>query len=192
MPTITSPPKSSPQTEAPIPSVPTGDIPAKEVRAHEHARHRVKERREHAQAKERKERVAAWKAVGGTYGGGGRQNSRTTRRFGMEVWDGGEPEGDIQLYGHSVRAAPSLPRGGTEVRATEVKLADLISLRPRKAPKGRDSEFEVVPRVRSVIALDEFGYDVELDEPWEYVSLTAEQPAWRGMSYAQAATTGAM
>lgn len=33
-----------------------------------------------------------------------------------------------------------------------------------------DSDFEVVPSVRSVIVLDDFSPDVPADEPWEYLS----------------------
>jgi hypothetical protein len=48
-------------------------------------------------------------------------------------------------------------------------------------------DFEVLPPVRSVIALDDFGRDVEIDEPWEFISFAPESPAWKGLSYAQAA-----
>jgi hypothetical protein len=37
-------------------------------------------------------------------------------------------------------------------------------------PSGLDGDYEMIPRIRSVIALDEADdIDSELDEPWEHV-----------------------
>ncbi|ETW86589.1 hypothetical protein HETIRDRAFT_145098 [Heterobasidion irregulare TC 32-1] len=72
-----------------------------------------------------------------------------------------------------------------EVR--EVRLADLV--RPAKKAhrkQGCDADFELVPHIRSVIALDDAMDDAsELDEPWEYVSGESEGEARKAPSYAQ-------
>lgn len=45
-------------------------------------------------------------------------------------------------------------------------------------------DFEVIPPIRAVIALD----DAEADEPWEYITRASlnDGSAWKGKSYAQA------
>lgn len=72
-----------------------------------------------------------------------------------------------------------------EVR--EVRLADLV--RPAKKAhrkQGCDADFELVPHIRSVIALDDAMDDAsELDEPWEYVSGETEGEVRKAPSYAQ-------
>ncbi|KAJ7573475.1 hypothetical protein C8J56DRAFT_804401 [Mycena floridula] len=51
----------------------------------------------------------------------------------------------------------------------DVKLADLI-IAPRKPLKRSDSEFEVIPHLKSVIVLDDIASnDFGIDEPWEHV-----------------------
>ena len=94
-----------------------------------------------------------------------------------------------------------------EVR--EVRLADLVRpakkahrkqgcgaccflgslIAPAAADDGRfdaDADFELVPHIRSVIALDDAMDDAsELDEPWEYVSGETEGEVRKAPSYAQ-------
>ncbi|KAH7915750.1 hypothetical protein BJ138DRAFT_1141203 [Hygrophoropsis aurantiaca] len=192
-PTTFSKTSSKSQTEETTSSVPTGDVAPKDSRAYEHARHLVKEKRDHVRALKRKELVSAWKA-GGMVSVESRHKSRTTRRHGGSiVWDDGEVERDIaSLPSLPARRELSLPRVKPEPRPLEVKLADLVSFKPRKGLHSKDSEFEVVPRLRSVIALEESKYDVEPDEPWEHVSFAADDSAWKGVSYAQAVTVGAV
>lgn len=202
---------------------------AKEVRAHEHARHRTKERREHALAKERKEKAAVMRVLGlrVTHG------ARLARKVSMESWDGEEPaEGqhsvtqdassvrdvtpgtpaqaqaqtqtDEDWYTHKDDVAP--PRDSASP-FTVLTLGDLIS-RPRR-PKAKRKliyclfdclrgswvadiallytavlDFEVIPPIRPVIALD----DAEVDEQWEYITRASlnDGSAWKGKSYAQA------
>jgi len=50
----------------------------------------------------------------------------------------------------------------------DVKLADLIMT--RKPQRRNDSDFEVIPHLRSVIVLDDVAtHDVSVDEPWEHI-----------------------
>ena len=189
-------------------------VVAKEVRAHEHARHRTKERREHALAKERKEKAAAVRVLGlkvTTHGHG----AKLVRRLSMESWDGEEPEeqrsGRSALPGTPVQesapapkndAAP--PRHSTSSFA-ELTLGDFIS-RPRRPKAKRECssgicrcvlaslmvgfpdvaelDFELISPIHAVIALD----DAEADEPWEYITRASlnDGSVWKGKSYAQA------
>ncbi|KAF9488488.1 hypothetical protein BDN71DRAFT_1499473 [Pleurotus eryngii] len=85
----------------------------------------------------------------------------------------------------SPRALPSRSlsplRSGRSPPRPEVALVDLINTTsrvPRKSRKGKDGDFEFVPPVRSVIALDdsdtrEVGDDMALNEPWEHVYSSA-------------------
>ena len=163
---------------------------AKEVRAHEHARHRTKERREHALAKERKDKAATVRALGLKTPG------KPVRKLSLESWDGEEPE--------QPPAAAPVPAPTEAPRSTSafalLTLGELIS-RPRRPKAKRASspvpselsltfcaelDFEVIPPLRHVIALD----DAE-DEPWEYVTHASvcDGSAWKGKSYAQAAAS---
>ncbi|KAF9235129.1 hypothetical protein BU15DRAFT_78299 [Melanogaster broomeanus] len=175
----------------------TDGVAAKEVRAHEHARHRIKERREHALARERKERAAAVRAVGPKAAPGARLPVGAGRRKPSSMqqsWDGEVPEAAATATLLSVpaeavdeRGAASLPKRTSAF--AELTLGDLVS-RPRRQ-KANKLDFEVVPPVRAVIALDDFRHDIEADETWEYVTRSSlhDGPIWKGMSYAQAVAT---
>ncbi|KAF8904306.1 hypothetical protein CPB85DRAFT_1255358 [Mucidula mucida] len=56
--------------------------------------------------------------------------------------------------------------------SSEVHLGDFLNAKTkvRSVRRKKDSDFEVVPSVRSVIVLDDFSPDVPADEPWEYLS----------------------
>lgn len=47
-------------------------------------------------------------------------------------------------------------------------------------------DFEMIPPIRAVIALDDV--DVDADEPWEYITRASVNDgfAWKGKSYAKA------
>lgn len=56
----------------------------------------------------------------------------------------------------------------SDVLKVDVKLADLVMT--RKPPKRNDSDFEVIPHLRSVIVLDDVATrDVAVNEPWEHI-----------------------
>ncbi|KAF8435654.1 hypothetical protein L210DRAFT_3648350 [Boletus edulis BED1] len=164
MPTTSTTKSTPPSHDTPSARIDQG-VATKEVRAHEHARHRTKERREHALTKERKEKAAA---------------------LSMESWDGEEPK-EARSAQEGAPRTPVQALGpelgsGHDVRSsfTELTLGDLIS-KPRR-PKAKQLDFEVIPPIRAVIALD----DAEADEPWEYITRASLNDAWKGKSYAQA------
>lgn len=168
---------------------------AKDVRAHERARRRAKEREEHAQAKGRKEKAAVLRALGfkvssSTSSGGHGGKPAAARKYSMEIWDGDQP--DVSPW-RKPSCVPlelaTVPLQSNVGPFTELTLADLISV-PRPQKKGKKLDFEVIPPVRAVIALDDDTDDTESDEPWEYITrasfLNSELPQ-KGRSYAQAA-----
>ncbi|KAG1747587.1 hypothetical protein EDB19DRAFT_1905339 [Suillus lakei] len=158
------------------------EVGAKDQRAYERARHQTKERREHAQVKERKERAAAGAPTPVLKEG---HANRTAKRVSIEFWDGDEPDSRaLAGSGRPVNVAP-VPRNKSGF--SKMALADFVTFKAKKLSKTQDADFEVLPPVRSVIALDDFGHDIEINEPWEFISLTPESPTWKGLSYAQAA-----
>ncbi|KAG1813936.1 uncharacterized protein BJ212DRAFT_1300814 [Suillus subaureus] len=158
------------------------EVGAKDQRAYERARHQTKERREHAQVKERKERAA-----GGVPAPVPKQGhaSRAAKRASLELWDGDEP--DSRILAGSGRPVNVTPVTRTKSGFSKMALADFVTFKTKKQSKAQDTDFEVLPPVRSVIALDDFGHDIEINEPWEFISLAPESPACKGLSYAQAA-----
>lgn len=143
----TTPTKSTQSShDAPSARLNEGAI-AKEVRAHEHARHRTRERREHALAKERKEKAAAVRMLGLKVAHGG----KLVRKLSMESWDGEEPEKLASVPTASVEdAAPGTPvhRHEHDVAPlrhstssfTKLTLGDLIS-KPRRPKAKRECFF---------------------------------------------------
>ncbi|KAJ8590549.1 hypothetical protein M405DRAFT_861279 [Rhizopogon salebrosus TDB-379] len=158
------------------------EVGDKDQRAHERARHQTKERQEHAQLKERKVKAAVARVAGLKE----RAGPRTGKRATMEGWDGDEPE--YRSLARSASPATITPAApANKPGFPKISLADFVTFKAKKPSKAQDADFEVLPPVRSVIALDDFGRDIEVDEPWEFISLTPESPAWKGLSYAQAA-----
>lgn len=155
---------------------------AKDQRAYERARHRTKERREHAQVKERKERAAVGAPVVAL-----KQEhvSRASKRASLELWD--DDELDSRILAGSGRPVNVAPAPRTKSGFSKMVLADFVMFKTKKRSKAQDADFEVLPPVRSVIVLDDFEHDIEVNEPWEFISLAPESPIYKGLSYAQAA-----
>jgi hypothetical protein len=175
-------------------------VGAKDQRAYERARHQTKKRQEHAQVKERKERVAAGAPVPALKE---EHTTRAAKRASLELWDG--DESDSRMLAGSGRLVNVAPVPKSRSSFSKMALADFVMFKTKKQSKMQgtvlpdviryntdsklcvDTDFEVLPPVRSVIALDDFGHDVEINEPWEFISLAPESPACKGLSYAQAA-----
>lgn len=176
------------------------EVGAKDQRAYERARHQTKERREYAQVKERKERTVAGAPAPALKEG---HVTRAAKKASLELWDSNEFDSRILIgSGRPVNVAP-VPRNKSGF--SKMALADFVTFKIKKRSKAQgtvlphfvrhnsdsklciDADFEVLPPVRSVIALDDFGHDIEINEPWEFISLAPESPACKGLSYAQAA-----
>ncbi|EPQ60191.1 hypothetical protein GLOTRDRAFT_134918 [Gloeophyllum trabeum ATCC 11539] len=164
----------------------------KAVRAFEHNRQRAKKAEDHARTKVKKERSKILpepvKSTGGKAGAGGK-GSRKTKPIG--TWD----EADVVVGAEdaTVVSSPAKSWAANLIRPekTEVKLADLISAN-RKSSRPRDSDFEMIPHVPSVIVLDDtFLIEEETsnagpDEPWEHIlSVEDEDAKANAPSYAQ-------
>ncbi|KAG2153530.1 uncharacterized protein EDB93DRAFT_1135347 [Suillus bovinus] len=158
------------------------EVGAKDQRAYERARHQTKERREYTHVKERKERAAAGAPAPALKEG---HVSRAAKRAGMESWDSDEL--DSRMLTESGRPVNVAPAPRTKSGFSKMALADFMTFRTKKQFKSQDADFEVLPPVRAVIALDDFGHDIEINEPWEFISLAPESPTCKGLSYAQAA-----
>ncbi|KZT01184.1 uncharacterized protein LAESUDRAFT_816090 [Laetiporus sulphureus 93-53] len=172
---------------------PTAQGPAlKDRRAYEHERQRAKKTVEVERARERKQR----KSVQRLASDGACLVCRTahTRRSGVKggVWGVSEVEGQEN--------APLEPRDeqsgsldiddGVIAHVRGVREVDLASLiKPAKTRKPKAEDYEVIPNVRPVIALDDRASAVpEVDEPWEHISAEDEDGAPAGPSgpsYAQ-------
>jgi len=81
----------------------------------------------------------------------------------------------------------------------EVNLSEIMMLSQRKPRKLNAGDFEVIPHLRSVIALDDaaIAHDMDLEEPWEHIYVNnGEGKASDGVSkfgrltYARVAGTG--
>lgn len=104
----------------------------KDQRAHERARHQTKERREHAQLKERKEKAAAARVTGLKE----RTGSRTGKKANVESWDGDEPEYTLAASDHPATVAPVLvPGNGNKSGFPKIALADLVTFKTKKPSK---------------------------------------------------------
>lgn len=150
-------------------ALPDADI-LREVRAYEHARQRAKRAEEVARRRAVKEQSLT--ALGN-------QLSQPTPR--SKKGAGAAPSYDS--VGVENLAAPprdDVAHGPAPSRPAGMRLDDLVRVaapaKPRKS-KRKDVGFEMVPPVRSVIALDDTtSRDVVIDEPWEYIPRDNEVP----------------
>ncbi|KAF5385018.1 hypothetical protein D9615_001022 [Tricholomella constricta] len=164
-------------SENPTPAKSPSPVPSvKEARTWEHDRQRLKKTAAFVKSKARKAQHGQAQAQGGwsTAKLYDRHSHSAAARALLEDDEPvcGESEVDWDDAASPLRSPRvELGREGIEhapLRA-EVPLADLlISRKPRH---GRDSGFEVVPPIRSVIVLDDtIAPDLDFDEPWEHVS----------------------
>jgi len=81
----------------------------------------------------------------------------------------------------------------------KVNLSEIMMLSQKKPHKPNADDFEVIPHIRSVIALDDVAnvHDMDLDEPWEHIyANNGEEKVSDGVSkfgrltYARVAGTG--
>jgi len=192
----------------------------RDARAYEHERQRVKHAGEWAKRRARKT------TIGGTAVGrpararaahAGRQaKSLKGGKVELEVDDGYvvTPQGRDTEYttakmcdGSSAGlltkvSLPPSEDGRTDAfkadQGVKINLSEIIMLSQRKPRKPNADDFEVIPHIRSVIALDDVAnHDMDLDEPWEHIYVNnGEGKASDGASkfgrltYARVAGTG--
>ncbi|EGN93595.1 hypothetical protein SERLA73DRAFT_189308 [Serpula lacrymans var. lacrymans S7.3] len=195
-------PLSSPTTSttSPIDTPTLVDSLSKDLRAHNLARVHAHKTVELSRKKERKERSALFKAAGilmpsrrGTGGGGVKQGRRNFKGRGLDDVDAdvdGSMDYTMELaIDASLRSSQNAHSPVSSL--SEVSLSSLLSTKRKKASRTKDTEYEVIPRVRPVIVLDEIdesSSDMEPNEPWEHVPRTGEEskdaPWKNGLSYA--------
>jgi hypothetical protein len=175
---------------------------SKAVRAYEVDRQRAKKAKDFELAKERKEQAAAEKLS--------KKDAITTgRRNVKDIWDRSEegvaPARKIKVEDYQPTTRDKGDSGRVDKSGRkEMTLEDLIKPGGNRKGQGRsrkgkgttcplqmrlmfntttlDADFEVVPHVRAVIALDDEPDLFELDEPWEHVN--ADEDESHALSYA--------
>ncbi|KAF8814473.1 hypothetical protein BYT27DRAFT_7206119 [Phlegmacium glaucopus] len=147
----------------------------RDARAYEHERQRAKQAGEWTKRRARK--VTRQGTTGAAHAG---------RR--SKSWRDGKVELDADVYAALPRRRDigrntakvqevSLPPsgGGTDsssgAQGVGVNLSELVVVSHRRPRKRNVDDFEVIPPVRSVIALDDVAvlHDMDLDEPWEHI-----------------------
>jgi hypothetical protein len=108
------------------------EVGDKDQRAHERARHQTKERQEHAQLKERKEKAAVARVAGLKE----RAGPRTGKRATMEGWDGDEPE--YRSLARSASPATITPAApANKPGFPKISLADFVTFKAKKPSKAQ-------------------------------------------------------
>ncbi|KAF8966219.1 hypothetical protein BDZ97DRAFT_1756646 [Flammula alnicola] len=73
----------------------------------------------------------------------------------------------------AIARANAMAVSAVDGASVQVNLSDLVVLSQRKLRKVKEEDFELVPTLRSVIALDDMPtqvvHDMEIDEPWEHI-----------------------
>ncbi|KAI0756186.1 hypothetical protein C8Q80DRAFT_1215238 [Daedaleopsis nitida] len=153
----------------------------KAKRAYDRDRQRVKKRKERADRDRDRDRNAgsepsALNAHQHTREGSG-AGKRAKPRLALGLAAGTEKENLSLAVAPAFPLSPQVEEIIADVveRAAqargEVPLDELVAVRPGKARKSKAGEFELVPSVPVVIALDDAMPDeAELDEPWEHIS----------------------
>jgi len=190
-------------------------IGLKDHRAFDLERQRTMKGAEHLKAQLRKDQQSSWtRALSMRMAGSAPSRAKSPRKnlvsaVGLNLSFTQSGTSAEQLHDSVHASSPSSPRtpvasslDGRPQSSSEVQLADLISVRPqRKGRQPRDGDFEVIPKVRPVIALDDHvaqDYEPMFDEPWDMINTPlsgseAGEPAdmtFQAPSYASVLATG--
>jgi len=165
---------------SPLPAFGTGSAKAQErdVRAYEHERQRSKRAGELAIRRAKKAGAGKGKGGAGAAVGGRTADMGDPRRGKRAVVDVAVDA--VLVTAPSVRGFASvlvppkkrsiLSYNAHSDPSREVDLSDLVVLSQRKPRKLREGDFELVPALPTVIALDDMPVlDMVVDEPWECV-----------------------
>ncbi|KZT73424.1 hypothetical protein DAEQUDRAFT_722036 [Daedalea quercina L-15889] len=169
------------------PAVPEADaspMVLKAVRELEHGRQRSKKVADTERMRERKRRGGTARLTHAGYAAARKINALDAEK--AEAEDAEVDDRESCALGAS---QAEVGEHDADVSASQqISLGDLI--KPAKPHKRKAEDFEVIPKVRSVIALDDLAPTVpELDEPWEHVTLEDEHDL--APSYAQVVATAA-
>ncbi|TFK89859.1 hypothetical protein K466DRAFT_597441 [Polyporus arcularius HHB13444] len=183
-PLTTGPAPSAPATAHPEPA-PTSPQPESESivlkakRAYERDRQRVKKRKERADRERERERNASHSDVVSAEAGLGRRTgSHGAGRAGAKprlVSDAVDEKSDERDVFPSSPGLEEIIADIVEREAQARGLAEPVRVhleqlvKPSKTRKSKAGEFELVPGMPVVIALDDLD-EAELDEPWEHIS----------------------
>jgi len=191
------------------PPVPDKD---RDGRAYEHERQKAKHAGAWAKRRARKTTIGgtAVDRPAGAHAGRQAKNVKGGK-VGLEVDDGYAvtPQGgdatakmcDGLGAGHLTKVSlPPIEDGADASKAdVKVNLSEIMMLSQKKPRKLNVDDFEVIPHIRPVIALDEVAnvHDMDLDEPWEHIYVNnGEGKASDGvgkfgrLTYARVASTG--
>ncbi|EIW63855.1 uncharacterized protein TRAVEDRAFT_41282 [Trametes versicolor FP-101664 SS1] len=173
---------TSPRPLSPLLHVENDGTILKAVRAYERDRQRSKKTKERTERERERERQRA-AAAAATPTSDGRpcrhcpSTSPSARRTGLALTLTSASTKEDTSLAHGTPGSPlveeiiaDVVERETRARGSlEVHLAQLV--KPAKARRSKAGEFELVPAIPLVIALDDaLAEDAELDEPWEHIS----------------------
>ncbi|KIY50446.1 hypothetical protein FISHEDRAFT_57292 [Fistulina hepatica ATCC 64428] len=164
----------------------------KEVRALEHNRNKFRKAQDYQRTASRRSQSWASRIYGlrKSSSGASAGVSRKNKLF-VEVSDDSDVlNADLDVRSDWEASVPSSPRASfasspLPPTSMEVKLADLVAT--ARMRKSKDHDFEMIPHIRSVIALDDnFTNDLLPEESWEHISSSLDEPprSCTSLSYA--------
>ncbi|OJT04571.1 hypothetical protein TRAPUB_4841 [Trametes pubescens] len=175
---------TSPRPLSPLLHAENDGVIFKAVRAYERDRQRSKKTKERTERERERERQRAAAATGTTSPDGrpcrhcpSNSTSTSARRTGLALSLTSASTKEDASLAHGTPGSPlveeiiaDVVERETRARGSlEVHLAQLV--KPAKARRSKAGEFELVPAIPLVIALDDaLADDAELDEPWEHIS----------------------
>lgn len=188
-----SPPGICPEGTSPI-----GQDRDRDARAYEHERQRAKHAGEWAKRRARKATKGAGRASS-VHGGRRAKSRKVGSDVEVDVFavipQGKDTERTKDGLGAGLLKRVFSGENGTDaVPKAKVNLSEIMVLSQKKLRSLNVDDFEVIPHIRSVVALDDIDHvhDLDLDEAWEHVY--GEEKASDGKfgrpSYARVAGTG--
>ncbi|KZT27633.1 hypothetical protein NEOLEDRAFT_106203 [Neolentinus lepideus HHB14362 ss-1] len=185
---VTTPPSN---VQSPQPGEADKDLSSsilKAVRAFEHNRQRTKRAEDHVKAKAKKERSKVLSGPVKSTGDAGGKGARKSKS--RSIWEDNVADRTVD-ENMALPPSKSWTASTRRPETMEVKLADLISTKT-KSSKSKDSDFELIPHIQSVIVLDdtflieEDMSNVGPEEPWEHILGVEDEDAKASApSYAQ-------
>jgi len=180
---------------------PIGQDRDKDARAYEHERQRAKHAGEWAKRRARKATKGAGRASA-VHGGRRAKSRKVGSDVEVDVFavisQGKDTERTTDGLGAGLLKRVFSGENGTDaaklVPKAKVNLSEIMVLSQKKLRSLNVDDFEVIPHIRSVVALDDVDHvhDMDLDEPWEHIygEENASDGKFSRPSYARVAGTG--